>query len=157
VATQSEEPKLIIPSLGSVYAALDPIAYPMLRIMMGLFFVPHGAQGLFGLFGARTIEQQAKAFGRMGEFWGQAHWVYYINGLEFFGGLLLAAGFLTRIVALQFVGFMAMAVFVANAPRGWFWTHGSIEAPLSWGIVCLYILIRGAGSFSIDRAIGKQF
>jgi putative oxidoreductase len=152
----SSETKLVVPSLGGIYAGLDPLAYPMLRIMMGLFFVPHGAQKLFQVFGGRSIAQYAEGFGRMGDFWGQAHWVYYIGFLEFFGGLMMAAGFLTRVWAAQFVGFMAMAAFVANWPRGWFWTSGGTEAPLSWCIVCLYILIRGAGAFSVDARIGRQ-
>jgi putative oxidoreductase len=157
MADASDNTKLIIPSLGGIYSALDPIAYPMLRIMMGLFFVPHGAQKLFRLFGGGTMEQYMKAFSRMGEFWGQAHWVYYIGFLEFFGGLMMAAGFLTRFWALQFVGFMSMAAFVANWPRGWFWTSGGTEAPLSWGLVCLFILIKGAGNCSVDQRLGKQF
>jgi putative oxidoreductase len=87
----------------------------MLRIMMGLFFVPHGAQKLFQVFGGGTIPQYIESLGRMGDFWGQAHWVYYIGFLEFFGGLMMAAGFLTRVWAAQFVGFMAMA---ASSPTG---------------------------------------
>lgn len=148
---------LIVPALGRIYAALDPYKYTILRVMMGLFYVPHGAQKLFGWFGGRPLDVYVKSFSRMGDFWAQPGWVYYIGCLEFFGGLMLAAGLLTRVVALQFVCFMAMAVFVANAPRGWFWTQGGIEAPLSWGLVCLFILIHGGGAHSIDRAIGKEF
>jgi putative oxidoreductase len=148
---------LYIPALRSIYDRLAPYAHTILRVTMGLFFVPHGAQKLFGLFGGRPIPDYVKAFGRMGEFWASSGWVYYIGCLEFFGGLLLALGLFTRVVAVQFVCFMAMAAFVANAPRGWFWTQGGIEAPLSWGLVCLVILIRGGGPHSLDRAIGKEF
>ena len=84
-------------------------------------------------------------------------WVYYIGCLELFGGLLMAAGFLTRVWAVQFVGFMTIATLIANAPRGWFWTAGGSEAPLVWGFVCLYILIQGGGKWSVDRALGREF
>jgi putative oxidoreductase len=63
---------------------------------------------------------------------------------------------LTRLVAIQFIGFMGMAVFIANAPNGWFWTKGGIEAPLILGIVCLVVLVNGGGRFSVDHAIGKE-
>ena len=152
----TDDNKLIIPPLGRIYETLDPLAYPMLRIMMGLFYVPHGAQKLFQMFSGRPIEDYMQAFGRMGGFWGQPHWVYYIGSLEFFGGLMLAAGFLTRLWALQLFGFMMMATFVANAPRGWFWTTGGSEAAASWMIVLAYICVYGAGKFSIDNAIGKE-
>ncbi|NQV55338.1 MAG: DoxX family protein [Rhodospirillales bacterium] len=155
---QSDEKlPLILPGLGGIYDNLKPYAYTILRVMMGLFFVPHGMQKLFGMFGAPPIEIYVKGFGRMGEFWAQPGWVYYIGTLEFVGGLMLAVGLFTRVVAIQFVGFMFMAAFVANWPRGWFWTKGGIEAPLSWGIVCLVILILGAGKHSLDAKIGKEF
>lgn len=157
MATATENTTLFVPALGAIYDKLRAHTHTILRVMMGLFFVPHGAQKLFQWFGGRPLEDYVKSFSRMGEFWGQPGWVYYIGCLEFFGGLLMAFGLLTRVVALQFVCFMAMAAFVANASRGWFWTQGGIEAPLSWGIVCLVILIHGGGAYSVDRAIGKEF
>ncbi len=155
---QSDEKlPLIFPGLGGIYDGLRPYGYTILRVMIGLLFVPHGMQKLFGMFGGRAIEDYAKGFGRMGEFWATSGWVYYIGTLEFVGGIMLAVGLFTRLVALQFVGFMFMAAFVANWPRGWWWTKAGVEAPLSWGIVCLVILIYGAGKYSLDRKIGKEF
>jgi len=152
-----EKSVLYAPALRGFYDRVMPHTHTILRVTMGLLFMPHGAQKLFGWFGGRPIPDYVKAFSRMGDFWGQAGWVYYIGTLEFFGGLLLVIGLFTRVVAVQFVCFMAMAAFVANAPRGWFWTQGGIEAPLSWGIICFVILIHGGGAFSVDRAIGKEF
>ena len=156
MALNDEKIPLYIPALGGIYDKFKPYMYPLLRVMMGLFFVPHGMQKLFGMFGAPPMAAYVKSFGHMGPFWEHAGWVYYIGCLEFFGGILMAIGLATRLVAIQFVCFMAMAAFVANWPRGWFWTKGGTEAPLSWGIVCLVILIYGAGRFSVDRARGKE-
>ena len=83
-------------------------------------------------------------------------WVYYIGCLEMIGGFCVAIGFLTRFFACQLMLFMAMATFVANAPRGWFWTNGGSEPSASWMIVLAYICVYGAGKFSVDRAIGKE-
>ena len=157
MALNEEKLPLYFPSLGGIYDKFKPCMYPLLRIMMGLFYVPHGMQKLFGMFGAPPMAGYVKFFGKMGPFWEHAGWVYYIGCLEFFGGILLAIGLFTRVVAIQFVCFMGMAAFVSNWPRGWFWTKGGTEAPLSWGIVCLVILIYGAGRFSVDRKIGKEF
>jgi len=157
MADSGERSPLFIPALRGFYDRVTPYTHTILRVMIGLLYVPHGAQKLFGWFGGRPIEVYVKGFSRMGEFWAHSGWVYYIGCLEFFGGLLLAIGLLTRLVAVQFVAFMAMAVFVANAPRGWFWTQGGVEPALSWGIVMFVVLIHGGGAYSVDRAIGKEF
>jgi len=147
----------IVPSLAAVYARLDEFAYPGIRFIMGLTFVPHGCQKIFGWFGARTTEQYVETFGRMGSWSAHAGWVYYIGLLELVGGLMLAVGFLTRLVALQLFGFMFIAAFVANWPRGFFWTQGGIATPLVWAAVCFLILIHGSGKYSVDRALGREF
>ena len=147
---------LYVPAFGKIYRTFEPIAYPMLRIMMGLIFVPHGMQKLFQMFGGAPVAQYGEFFGRMGPFWAHPGWVYYIGSLELIGGLMVAFGFFTRFAACQLMLFMATATFVANAPRGWFWTSGGSEAAASWMIVLAYICVRGAGAFSADKAIGKE-
>jgi putative oxidoreductase len=147
---------LVVPALGTVYDSLKEYTYPILRIMMGMVFFPHGCQKLFQWWGGRTMDQYVEAFGRMGSWSASPGWVYYIGILECFGGLMMAAGFLTRFVALQFFAFMMIATFVANWPRGYFWTQGGLEAPLVWGAVCFFILAYGGGKWSVDRALGRE-
>jgi putative oxidoreductase len=157
MASISNRQSLIVPSLGATYAWLDEFAYPGLRLIMGLTFVPHGCQKILGWFGGRTMEQYVELFGRMGSWSAHAGWVYYIGLLELVGGLMLAVGFLTRLVALQFFAFMVIAAFIANWPRGFFWTQGGIETPLVWAAVCFFLLIYGGGKHSVDRALGREF
>lgn len=152
----ADDDRLCIPALGKIYRAFEPIAYPVLRIMIGLLFVPHGMQKLFQMFGGRTIAEYQKGFARMGEFWGSAGWVYYIGTLELVGGLCIALGLFTRFWAFQLAAFMAVAAFVANWPRGWFWTAGGSEAAVSWLIVLGYICVYGGGKFSIDDTMKKE-
>ncbi len=147
---------LYAPAFEKIYATFENCAYPVLRIMIGLLFVPHGMQKLFQMFGGRSIAEYQTSFGRMGEFWGSPFWAYYIGSLEFFGGLLVAFGFCTRFAATQLFLFMAMATFVGNLPRGWFWTNGGSEAAASWMIVLWYVMVKGSGAFSVDKAIGKE-
>ncbi len=147
---------LYVPVFGKIYAAFEPIAYPVLRLMIGLLFVPHGCQKLFQLFGGRPVTDYQTAFGRMGEFWSAPFWTYYIGGLELIGGLMVAFGFFTRFAATQLFLFMATATFIANAPRGWFWTSGGSEAAASWMIVLFFVMVRGSGAFSVDKAIGRE-
>ena len=146
--------RYVVPGLGAIYAALDTYSWPLIRVATGLFFVPHGMQKLFGLWGgdlARTAEGFAKQGLEPAMFWAS-----YIGCLEFFGGLLLAVGLLTRPVAALFAGFMAVAAFHVHLKVGWFWTGRGMEIPLYLMLICLAILIRGGGVLSLDRALGRE-
>ena len=55
------------------------------------------------------------------------------------------------------VGFMAVAAFYVHWGNGFFWNKGGYEYPLMWGILALMILIRGAGAYSVDRKLGREF
>ena len=151
-----KDSKLFVPAFGGIYRFFEPIAYPLLRIMIGLLFVPHGMQKLFQMFGGRPIADYQTSFSRMGDFFNAPFWAYYIGGLELFGGLMVAFGFFTRFAACQLMLFMATATFVANAPRGWFWTGGGSEAAASWMIVLAYICVYGGGAFSVDSKMAKE-
>ena len=77
-----------------------------LRIVVGLLFMQHGAQKLFGALDGNQVE----LISRMG----------LAGVLEFFGGMMVATGLLTRPVAFLLSGQMAVAYFIAHFPRD-FW------------------------------------
>ena len=77
--------------------------------------------------------------------------------IEFFGGLFLALGLLTRPVAALVVGLMGAAVLSVHLRAGFFWTDGGYEYPLFWGVVALSYVIRGGGAYSLDARIGREF
>lgn len=81
----------------------------------------------------------------------------YIAFLELIGGVLLAVGFVTRLVAIRVIGFMAVAAFYVHWGNGFLWIKGGYEYPLFWGLVALAILFRGGSPLSVDRAIGSEF
>jgi putative oxidoreductase len=76
--------------------------------------------------------------------------------IEFFGGLLLAAGIATRLMATLVFGLMAVAVVQVHLPAGFFWTDGGYEYPLLWGILALSYVMRGGGRYSVDALIGAK-
>lgn len=125
---------------------------------MGAVLILHGCQKLLGWFGAPAMDAYVKSFSRAGAWAGAPGWVYYIGVLELIGGILLVLGLFTRVVAVQLVGFLAIAAFVVHWPVGYFWSRpgGGWEMPLSWMIICLVILIRGGGAYSLDRKLGKE-
>ena len=149
-----ERPRYVVPALGGLYAALETYSWPLVRAATGLFFLPHGMQKLFGAWGG-DILKTAAGFAREG-LNPALFWAYYIGCLEFFGGLCLILGLLTRPVAALFAGFMLVAAFHVHMPIGWFWTGRGMELPFYLLLVCLAIVIRGGGPLSLDRAFGRE-
>jgi putative oxidoreductase len=147
-------PRPYVPAFSGIYAAFDPIALPLLRLVTGLILVPHGCQKLFGWFGGAGFEKFTGFFDKMG--WHPAaFWVALVALTEIVGGLLLAFGFLTRFAAAAILIFMINAVWATSA-KGFFWTQGGMEYSLLIGVVALVFLIKGAGRFSVDYALGRE-
>jgi putative oxidoreductase len=147
-------PRPYVPAFSGIYAAFDPIALPLLRLVTGLILVPHGCQKLFGWFGGAGFEKFTGFFDKMG--WHPAaFWVALVALTEIVGGLLLAFGFLTRFAAAAIMIFMINAVWATSA-KGFFWTQGGMEYSLLIGVVALVFLIKGAGRFSVDYALGRE-
>ncbi len=152
------QPKLILPFLGPLYDALEPLTWPVLRIMTGLWLIPHGAHKLFGVFESKTpvgFDALSQAFEK---YMGLPGVLGPLSALiEFFGGILLVLGLLTRPAAAVVFVELLIAVLVVHLPRGFFAEAGGFEFPLMWCILALIVAIRGGGAFSIDRAIGREF
>jgi putative oxidoreductase len=70
--------------------------------------------------------------------------------LEFWGGLLVVLGLLTRPVAFVLAGEMAVAFFIAHFPRGGFPIENGGELTILYCFAWLYLAARGGGSFSLD-------
>ncbi len=150
------EPRPSVPALTPLYARLSRLSYPLIRAATGLMLMPHGAQKLFGWFGGYGLEGTACFFSQNLGLEPGLFWAALVGGIEFFGGLFLALGLLTRPAALAVATVMAVAVTV-HLPNGFFWNAGGYEYPLLWGLVALAIAFKGGAELSLDRAIGREF
>ena len=115
--------------------------YALLRIVAGVLFACHGAQKLFGVLGGTkqtdTLMQAAGV-------------------IEFAGGILIAAGLFTSIVACIAAGEMAVAYFKQHAPGGIWPIVNRGELAVLFCFVFLFIASRGSGILSIDALRGKS-
>jgi len=153
-STSSSVTKPLVPAFRPLQDALAPYAELLVRVTAGLFLMPHGAQKLFGLFGGYGLAGTGQFFEtKLGL---PASTALLIGLVEFFGGLALAAGFVTRIAAGFITGMMLVAVLKVHLANGFFWSDGGYEYPLLWGILALSYVIRGAGPKSIDALIGRE-
>lgn len=151
MAVNETPPKLIIPGLAGLYS-LSEWGYPLVRFVAGAFFMPHGAQKLFG----GNISAVADSFAQLGL--EPALLLAYLAGVtEFFGGLLVAIGLLTRPAAAATAILLLVALIEVHLAHGYFWTSGGFEYPLMWLLIMVSIFFRGGGRHSVDRAIGREF
>jgi len=152
--TDTTAPRPYVPAFSSIYATFDPIALPLLRLVMGLILMPHGCQKLFGWFGGMGFGKFADFFDKIG-WYPASFWLTLVALTELVGGFMLAVGFLTRFAAAAIFIFMINAVWFTSG-KGFFWTTGGLEYSLLIGMVALVFLIKGGGRFSIDHALGRE-
>lgn len=125
-------------------AGWAPRILSVMRAVAAFLFLAHGAQKLFGL----PVPPASQP-----ELWSL---IGLAGILEFFGGLLVLLGLWTRPVAFVLSGQMAVAYFMAHAPRG-FWpiaNHG--ELAVLYCFVFFYLAFAGGGAWSLDRLRGRR-
>lgn len=157
MSNATHAPSPIVPALAPLYARLRPLSYPMIRFFAGLFLMPHGAQKLFGWFDGGGLSGAAGYFSQNLGLEPGMFWAVLVGGTEFFGGLFVAIGFLTRPAALAVAVLMAVAIVLVHLGNGFFAMAGGYEYPLLWGLIALAIAMRGGGRMSVDQAIGREF
>jgi putative oxidoreductase len=147
--------RLYFPALAGLYDKLACLAYPIVRIASGLFLMPHGAQKLFGYAGG-DIKATAGFFAKQG-LEPALPLAYLVGTAEFFGGLCIAIGFLTRPAAAAAAILLGVAALKVHWSAGFFAAKGGYEFALLWCLMAVAIFCRGGGPFSVDRRIGKEF
>jgi putative oxidoreductase len=140
-----------------LFATDDSTATAILRLMVGLVFFIHGAQKMLGWFGGFGFS------GTMGFFTGSMHipapLAFLAVAAEFFGGLGLVLGFLTRIAAFGIAVNMVVAIAMVHSAFGFFmnWNGKQQGEGIEYHLLVLamtaFLTIRGAGAFSVDRAL----
>jgi putative oxidoreductase len=140
-----------------ICATDDSAATAILRVVLGIVFFAHGAQKMLGWFGGFGFA------GTMGFFTGMMHipapLAFLAIGAEFFGGIGLILGFLTRIAAFGIGVNMLVAIMTVHHTFGFFmnWAGTQKGEGFEFHLLVLAmaasLMIRGGGAFSIDRLL----
>jgi putative oxidoreductase len=122
----------------------------ILRVIVGVVFTAHGYQKLF-VYGIAGVQGAMTKMGTP---------IPMVVGplvtlLEFFGGLALIVGLLTRLAALGFAIEMLGAVMIVHLANGFFLPSG-YEFALTLLVASLAIVVAGPGSFSIDAMLASR-
>jgi putative oxidoreductase len=143
--------------LRKLTATDDTTATTILRVVLGIVFFAHGAQKMLGWFGGYGFS------GTMGFFTGAMHipafFAFLAIAAEFFGGLGLILGLLTRVAAFGIAVNMLVAIVMVHSQFGFFanWSGTQkgegYEYHLLALAICAFLMIKGAGAVSLDRKI----
>lgn len=126
------------------------------RLILGVVFLAHGCQKMFGWWDGSGFFETLRAFEEQGVPIYLSFWVIFF---ELFGSIGLILGFLTRLCALGIGIIMSVAIATVHLPYGffmnWYGTQKGegYEYHLLALALCFTLLIRGAGPFSIDRSL----
>jgi len=127
----------------------------LLRVVVGVLFVGHGTQKLFGLFGGHGLKATAEGFEGMGMRPGLPNAIA-AGVSEAGGGVLVAAGFLTPLGAASIIGAMLTAIHRVHLKNGPWVTQGGYEYNLVLILSLLTLVEAGPGPVSVDALKGKE-
>ncbi|MAD74645.1 MAG: DoxD-like family protein [Rheinheimera sp.] len=128
------------------------LAALVLRIPVGIILAAHGAQKLFGWFGGYGLAGTGQWMASIGLEPGYLM-ALLAGSAEFFGGLALILGFLTRPAAAVSAFTMLVAIFSVHISYGLFMSNNGYEFALSLFAATLALALQGGGSVSIDNKL----
>jgi putative oxidoreductase len=143
------------PLLSNILTSKAGVAALILRVPIGLILAAHGAQKLFGWFGGNGLAGTAQWLSSMGMEPGLLMAIL-AGGAEFFGGLALVLGLLTRPAALVAAFTMLVAIFSVHIGNGLFAADGGYEYALILMMALLALAVQGGGSFSLDKVLSEK-
>ena len=146
--------------IRKLFATDNDAATAILRLILGVVFFAHGAQKMLGWFGGFGFS------GTMGFFTGTMHipapFAFLAISAEFFGGLGLMVGLLTRIAAFGIAVNMLVAIAMVHSSFGFFMNWNGtqkgegFEYHLLVLAIAVYLIVRGAGAASVDRLLSSD-
>ncbi|MBW4936117.1 DoxX family protein [Marinobacter sp. F4206] len=124
----------------------------VLRVPVGLILAAHGAQKLFAWFGGYGLEGTGQWMASIGLEPGYLM-ALLAGSAEFFGGLALALGLLTRPAAVVSAIAMLVAIFAVHIGNGLFMSNNGYEYALTLFVVSVALAIQGGGRFALDNVL----
>jgi len=126
---------------------LQPLALLILRLVLGVVMIAHGYSKVFG-----GLQQHAHFVASLG----LPGWLGYLSAIaEFFGGIFVIAGFLTRLSALAICIDLSVAIWKVDWKSGLrAQGHVGYEFPLALAAMAFALIFFGAGPIAIDAVRG---
>lgn len=133
-------------------AGFTPLA---LRLPISIIFMAHGSQKLFGWFGGYGLQGTGQWMASIGLEPGVLM-AFLAGSGEFFGGLFILIGLLTRPAAAVLAFTMVVAILSTHISNGLFLSNGGYEFGLALLAASVSLAISGAGKLSVDSLLSKS-
>jgi len=139
----------MIHDYGAGTSSIPSYGPAILRLAVGVIFIAHGSQKLFGIWGGGGLEATARGFSKLGL---EPSYPLAIVAavVEFGGGLLLVFGALTFFAALALVLQMLVAIWKVHGANGFFLPAG-YEFNIALIAALISLTLTGPGAFSFDH------
>jgi putative oxidoreductase len=141
--------------LKSLFNTRAGYGITILRILVGIIFMAHGSQKLFGMFGGYGLEGTGQYMASLGL--NPGYLMALLSGsAEFFGGLALFLGLLVRPAAVVLIVMLVVAILSVHIHNGLFMANNGYEFGLALLGAAIAVLVEGAGRVSLDRVIAAK-
>jgi putative oxidoreductase len=121
----------------------------LIRLVIGVLFIGHGAQKLFGWFGGYGLKGTGNWMDSLGLKPGMT--MALLAGLtELIGGILFTLGLLTPLAGLMIAATMVIAIVKVHGPNGLWSTQNGYEYNLTLLAVAIGIALIGPGEYALD-------
>ena len=141
--------------LRTVFSSNNSVANVVLRVPVGIILAAHGGQKLFAWFGGYGLEGTGQWMESIGLAPGFVM-ALLAGSAEFFGGIALILGLLTRPAAALSAFTMVVAIISVHGSNGLFMSNNGYEFALALLAATVALAIQGAGSFSLDAVVSKK-
>src|SRR3989344_7937458 len=125
-----------------------------LRLALGIVFLMHGAQKMFGAFGGPGIAGTQGFMASLGVVLPGLIGIV-VAAVEFFGGLLVLEGVFSRYASLLIAIDMFFAFFLVHAKNGFFLPMG-YEFVFTLFLIAIALVLTGAGKWSLEKALFRK-
>ena len=128
----------------------------MCELVLGVVFIAHGADKLWGTFGGGGFEATVEQFTELGL---KPAWFHAMMGGygELLGGASVLLGLGTRLGGILISGTMVVAIITVHLQNGLFARDGGFEYPLVALAGAVSLICSGGGWASLDYVIQKAF
>ena len=126
-----------------------------LRVPVGIIFMAHGAQKLFAWFGGYGLDGTGQWMESIGLAPGFLM-ALLAGSAEFFGGLFILLGLLTRPAAAALAVTMIVAIFSVHFVNGLFMSNNGYEFGLALLAASVSLVFTGSGKAGVDNLIHNK-
>lgn len=118
----------------------------IIRLIIGITFMGHGTQKLFGWFGGHGLKGTGGWMESIGLRPG-VFMAFMAGATELLGGFLFAAGILTWVASLFIVGTMLVAIFTVHGKNGYWVTQNGFEYNMILIAIAVGVALTGPGAY----------